>query len=403
LAALIVIDSGQPERLVRVPYFPLYSHVRYFIVGVAGVSRLTLSALLQSIHEQMGTPRNPVDWSNPDEWIAERLTGDEATLAQAIWDTSAHHLNPRHLRGCHYFCQTYKLLTVGQNGEVVLTERGERFMKGDVDTLLELDRLEGLIELLNVLSTKGQVQRSDVLPEWSDFLGRYSGFGTESTRRDTLYRRMNNLIERQFVSRDGNKYAITQSGVQYVSGRIGDAADPKRAVIASAQQFNEAQRQLARQKLAKIHPYQFERLIGQLLEQMGYEDVEVTKQSGDWGVDVTATVQFGITTVREFVQVKRTPKNIQRPTLDQLRGALPYYHALRGTLITLGDFSKGCAEAALFPGAAPLTLINGDKLLDLMIQHEVGFASHIVRLMEFDELSLPPVEGERVTDADTLP
>ena len=38
---------------------------------------------------------------------------------------------------------------------------------------------------------------------------------------------------------------------------------------------------------------------------MGYEDVTVTQQSGNKGVDVVATVQFGITTVTEVVQVKR--------------------------------------------------------------------------------------------------
>ena len=43
----------------------------------------------------------------------------------------------------------------------------------------------------------------------------------------------------------------------------------------------------------------------------------------------------------------------------QLRGPLPYHKAIRGTLITLGNLSKGCTEAALFPGAAPVGLING--------------------------------------------
>lgn len=102
-------------------------------------------------------------------------------------------------------------------------------------------------------------------------------------------------------------------------------------------------------------PYQFEHLIGDLMEAMGYEDVTVTKQSGDKGVDVVATVQFGITTVREVVQVKRHggKVTIQRQIIDQLRGSLPYHQAIRGTRITLGKISKGATEAALFPCAAP--------------------------------------------------
>ena len=33
---------------------------------------------------------------------------------------------------------------------------------------------------------------------------------------------------------------------------------------------------------------------------------------------------------------------------------------------------KGCKVAALYSGAAPITLINGDKLIDLLLKHEVG-------------------------------
>jgi len=134
-----------------------------------------------------------------------------------------------------------------------------------------------------------------------------------------------------------------------------------------------------------MHPYRFEHLIRELLEAMGYEDVTVTKESGDKGVDVVATVQFGITTITEVVQVKRHQASIGRPVLDQLRGALPYHKAIRGTLITLGSFSKGCTEAALYPGAAPIGLIDGDKLLELLVEHEIGIQKRPATLYELDE------------------
>ncbi len=89
--------------------------------------------------------------------------------------------------------------------------------------------------------------------------------------------------------------------------------------------------------------------------------------------------------ITEVVQVKRHKANIGRPVLDQLRGALPYHKAIRGTLISLGNFSKGCKEAALFPGAAPITLINGEKLLDLLIEHEIGLRKRPVQRYELDE------------------
>jgi restriction system protein len=133
---------------------------------------------------------------------------------------------------------------------------------------------------------------------------------------------------------------------------------------------------------------------------MDYENVAVTKQSGDKGVDVVATMQFGITTVTEVVQVKRHQGSIGRPVLDQLRGALPYHGAIRGTLITLGSFSKGCTEAALFPGAAPIGLIDGDRLLDLLVQHEIGVQKRTTPLYELDEGYFEvPAEGKLVAEA----
>lgn len=94
---------------------------------------------------------------------------------------------------------------------------------------------------------------------------------------------------------------------------------------------------------------------------------------------------FGITTIREVVQVKRHKGSIGRPVLDQLRGALPYHGAIRGTIITVGTFSAGCKEGALFPGAAPITLIDGDRLIELLVRHEVGIQKKPAHVFEIDE------------------
>ena len=130
---------------------------------------------------------------------------------------------------------------------------------------------------------------------------------------------------------------------------------------------------------------EFEGLIKDLLEAMDYEDVVVTKQSGDKGVDVVGHYQFGITLVKEVVQVKRHQGSITRPVLDQLRGALPYHQAIRGTIITLGKFAQGCKDGAIYPGAAPITLIDGDKLMELLLKHGVGVKKRQATLIEIDE------------------
>jgi hypothetical protein len=91
---------------------------------------------------------------------------------------------------------------------------------------------------------------------------------------------------------------------------------------------------------------------------------------------------------------KTDAEHHHRPYIDQLRGALPYHKAIRGTLITTGKFAAKCAEAALFPGAAPITLIDGDRLLELLIENNVGIRrSNAVELLDvdlqlFDELEI---------------
>jgi restriction system protein len=134
-----------------------------------------------------------------------------------------------------------------------------------------------------------------------------------------------------------------------------------------------------------MEPYDFEELIKRLLTKMGYEDPTVTKESNDKGVDVVAEIELGITSVKEVIQVKRRrSSNIHRPAVDKLRGSLHRFGAVRGTIITTSDFSSGTEEAAFEKGAAPITLINGEKLIDLLIEHRLGVRSETVEVLRLE-------------------
>lgn len=383
---------------VGTPVFPAYSDVRHLLRILPGVPKAEFTGMLSEIMEQTGTPQNPVDWTDPDTWIAERLRGSSASLARRIWDESGHSLNPRYTRGPSFLINGYELLTPDGAGVYQLTERGRAFLEEAPETVREIDDLEGIGELLSMLATKTRAMRGDLLPEWGEFLHEYSRFGTPSTIKDALRRRLVNLVERGLVERDGNSYVITQAGIEYAASFAQSGnSDPKREVMQAITAFNRSQQEKLREVLASMPPVQFEHLIRDLLEAMGYEDVQVTAQSGDRGVDVVATVQFGITTVTEVVQVKRYKGSIARPVLDQLRGALPYHKAIRGTIITLGTFTRGCKEVALFPGAPPITLIDGDRLIELLVQHEVGIQKKPAHIFELDETYLAPEESDTGT------
>jgi restriction system protein len=389
----------EPVHKVRAPWFPRYSEVRQLLTILEGVPKATIKGMIAAVGEQMGTPQQPVDWSDPALWIEQRLSGEQANLARRIWEQSHQQVNPRYIDGTYLFIRAKELFA--ERAPVCqLTERGKGFLANDPAVIRQIDDEEGVLELLGMLATKKRAMRGDLLPEWGDFLREYSHFHAEASIKDTLRRRLVNLTERGLVERDGNSYTITQAGIDYAATAPKSAADPRREMQRAVLAFNEKEREALRKRLSSMSPYLFEHLIGRLLEAMGYEDVIVTKASGDQGVDVIAKAQFGITTVTEVVQVKRHQGSINRPTLDQLRGVLPLHHAIRGTLITLGKFAGGCIEAAVFPGAAPITLIDGEKLLDLLIEHQIGIRHRPITLYEMDEEFFQSLDERRqITDA----
>jgi restriction system protein len=379
--------TDQKHYLVHTPLFPTYSEVLKLLeIWRDTTSKGEVLELINAVHDQTGTPQNPVDWSNPDEWINERLTGKNQKLAGRTWKESGGTINPRHLYGSYLFVNTYKLLELDADGIYRIGDIGQRFIAGDLDVVRKIDEAEGLPQLLAILAAHSPAKRGDLIGDWGEFLLAHSKYGTASTIKETLRRRILNLVDRGFIARDGNTYAITTKGITYAARiSVPTAQRPHQQVLVAIKSYNDTQVVALRELLGNMDPYRFESLVKDLLEAMDYEDVVVTKQSGDKGVDVVANYEFGITQIREVVQVKRHQGSITRPVLDQLRGALPYHHAIRGTIITLGKFAQGCKDAALFPGAAPITLIDGDKLIELMLKHEVGIKKRTQTLVEIDE------------------
>jgi restriction system protein len=277
-------------------------------------------------------------------------------------------------------------MAVSAEGRFTATSRGQRFLGGEAAIERVLDEQEGLGTILTILAPKGRAKRADLLPEWSDYLDTYSRYGSTTSQKGTLRERLVNLIDRDLVERVGQMYTITEAGQEYAASFAQEeGGDPKQELQEALKDYNDAQRAALRERLATMDPVHFEELVRDLLEAMGYEDVEVTKQSGDKGVDVVGDVQLGITEIKEVVQVKRTKSPIGRPVLDQLRGALPYHEAIRGTIIALGGFTSGCEKGALHTGAAPITLIDGDRLIDLLIEHEIGIQKKPAVMYEVDE------------------
>ncbi len=371
---------GKIDEVVVTPWFPRYSKTRHVLRILDGVPELQLKQMMDDINSQRGTPQDPVDWSDPDKWVKERLSGECAVLALRIWNESKHTVNPRHILGINRLMKTYNLIQIDSKGYCSLSRRGELFLDEDQATISEIDRSEGIPKLLVILSSKTRARRGDLLPEWKEFLLAKTKYRTRSSIVSALRFRLKNLIDRELITHEGSYYSITERGMSYLDGCIDEA--PIMTLHGSIKMYNDEVREALKTRLSTMHWHDFEKLVGDLLEAMGYDDVEVTKQSGDLGIDVIAKASFGITSFTEIVQVKRKSR-VPRSDIDKLKGVLPYHNAIKGTIITTGKFAGGCKKVADI--RPPITLIDGDALLNLLTEYGLGVKKTPVEIMEIDD------------------
>ncbi len=119
----------------------------------------------------------------------------------------------------------------------------------------------------------------------------------------------------------------------------------------------------------------FEDLVIRLLEAMGYGragSVERTSSSGDAGVDgIISQDPLGLD--RIYVQAKRYAEDraIDRPKIHEFAGALLGKQGDRGVYITTSRFTDGARREAERINAR-IELIDGGRLAELLVAHEVG-------------------------------
>lgn len=123
-----------------------------------------------------------------------------------------------------------------------------------------------------------------------------------------------------------------------------------------------------------LTPRKFEMFCRALAKRMNV-DIDETigvKQSGDGGLD-----GFGYMVADDFrtssvtIQAKRWSKNlVSSPEIDKFRGAMDKYRADYGIFITTSSFSKDAMKAAR-TGTKIITLIDGDRLADLVAKYEL--------------------------------
>lgn len=134
--------------------------------------------------------------------------------------------------------------------------------------------------------------------------------------------------------------------------------------------------------LKLLTPTAFERFCRELLQQLGYQSVAVTRRSGDGGIDGYGDFRQGAVSIKSAFQAKRwTDTPVRRPDVDKFRGAIQgdYDH---GVFITTSRFTRDATEASYKKGAITVLLLDGAAVTDLMLERGIGVVKQPVYLYE---------------------
>ena len=137
--------------------------------------------------------------------------------------------------------------------------------------------------------------------------------------------------------------------------------------------------------LRQVSPSFFETIVLDVLHRMGYGasrvDIQRVGGSGDGGIDgIISLDKLGLEKV--YVQAKRWQQAVGRPEVQAFDGALAGQRANKGVFITTSSFTQQAVEFARM--VERVVLVDGGRLAELMIDHEVGVSLRPVNIPKLD-------------------
>lgn len=137
--------------------------------------------------------------------------------------------------------------------------------------------------------------------------------------------------------------------------------------------------------LLAVTPSRFEVIVLDVLHGLGYgisrQDLQRVGGSGDAGIDgVISLDKLGLEKV--YVQAKRWQGTVGRPELQAFYGALAGQKAKRGVFITTSTFTTQALDFA--KSVEGIVLIDGERLVNLMMDTEVGVTSRTLKVPSLD-------------------
>lgn len=144
------------------------------------------------------------------------------------------------------------------------------------------------------------------------------------------------------------------------------------------------------EKLKVLDPFYFEKVILILLKRMGYGDFIETSKTGDGSIDgIINEDKLGLDKI--YIQAKRYGDNkVREKDIRNFIGAMSG-DTQKGVFVTTSNFDIGAVKKAN-DAHHTIILIDGQKLVDLMHQYNVGV--QIKTVYEVKELDIDFFDGD---------
>ncbi|MFH1546699.1 MAG: restriction endonuclease [Patescibacteria group bacterium] len=135
--------------------------------------------------------------------------------------------------------------------------------------------------------------------------------------------------------------------------------------------------------LQEINWRQFEQLCVKIFEVSGFENVKLTRNGADGGIDGFGDLVFGLVKFRVAFQAKRWKRGskIGLTEIQSFFGATQN-RAEKFVFITTSSFTRDAKKEADRLG---IELIDGEKVLEILKENEIGFRKKMISDFSIDE------------------
>lgn len=149
------------------------------------------------------------------------------------------------------------------------------------------------------------------------------------------------------------------------------------------------------EKIDRLDGIEFEYYISNLLKEIGFLNVEVSKASNDYGVDIVASKD----NYKYAFQCKRYSTSVNNTAVQEVVAGMNYYNCNKAVVVTNNYFTQNAIELARFNN---VELWDRDKLISLIEKIDKENNERISHKGDFIDYKLDRVNNMRINLRDYI-